>query len=103
MNNFNDIKIAKFVRKGLRWERKKREHDEIERVNDENVFNSMKKNIDRLSIISKEDYETKHHFLYETINKNPDMLQTLQTDQLITIIHHSPSIFHHALFFAFPA
>lgn len=29
------LKIAKFVRKGLRWERKKREHDEIERVNDE--------------------------------------------------------------------
>ena len=38
--------------------------------------------------ISKEDYETKHHLLYETITKNPDMLQTLQTDQLITIIHH---------------
>ena len=29
------LKTAKFVRKGLRWERKKREHDEIERVNDE--------------------------------------------------------------------
>ena len=38
--------------------------------------------------ISKEDYDTKHHLLYETITKNPDMLQTLQTDQLITIIHH---------------
>ena len=29
------LKTAKFVRKGLRWESKKREHDEIERVNDE--------------------------------------------------------------------
>ena len=29
------LKTAKFVRKGLRWESKKREHEEIERVNDE--------------------------------------------------------------------
>ena len=29
------LKTAKFVRKGLRWESKKKEHDEIERVNDE--------------------------------------------------------------------
>ena len=29
------LKTAKIVRKGLRWESKKREHDEIEMVNDE--------------------------------------------------------------------
>ena len=29
------LKTAKIVRKGLRWESKKGEHDKIERVNDE--------------------------------------------------------------------
>lgn len=38
--------------------------------------------------ISQEDYENNHHLLYETIYKNPDILQTLKSDQLITIIHH---------------
>lgn len=38
--------------------------------------------------ISKEDYKKNQHLLYETINKNPDVLYTLEPDKLIAIIHH---------------
>lgn len=38
--------------------------------------------------ISKEDYKKNQHLLYETINKNPDVLYTLEPDKLIAIIHY---------------
>lgn len=54
------------------------------------IYDINNKSLETLPVIyiTKEDYEAKHHLLYEVYYKNPDMLHTLQTDQLITIIHH---------------
>ena len=38
--------------------------------------------------ISREDYKKNQHLLYEQVSRNPEMLNTLEPVQLITIIHH---------------
>ena len=38
--------------------------------------------------ISREDYKKNQHLLYEQVSRNPEMLYTLEPEQLITIIHH---------------
>ena len=48
------LKTAKFVRKGLRWESKKREHDEIERVNDEHRDDGEKRDDDEKEGVNDE-------------------------------------------------
>lgn len=54
------------------------------------IYDVKNKSLETLPVIciTKEDYDAKHHLLYEAYYKNPDILHTLQTDQLITIIHH---------------